>query len=85
MAERDRVDRHLSFGFGIHRCLGIHLARAELEVMLGRTLTRLANLRLDPDRGEVFMSGLGIRVVNQLPVLYDPALARPRRQEVMTR
>jgi cytochrome P450 len=70
---RERVDRHLSFGFGIHRCLGIHLARAELEVMLERTLTRLPSLRLDPDAGDVFMSGLGIRVVNQLPVLYDPA------------
>ena len=70
---RERLDRHLGFGFGIHRCLGVHLARTELEVMLDRTLSRLTNLRLDPDAGEVFISGLGIRVVNRLPVLYDPS------------
>jgi cytochrome P450 len=69
---RARLDRHLAFGFGIHRCLGIHLARTELEVMLERTLRRLPNLRLDPAADEVFISGLGIRVVNHLPVLYDP-------------
>ena len=69
---RDRLDRHVSFGFGVHRCLGIHLARVELDVMLDQTLARLSNLRLDPDAPEPFISGLGIRVVNQLPVLFDP-------------
>jgi cytochrome P450 len=68
---RDRPDRHLSFGFGIHRCLGIHLARAELEVLLNRTIDRLPNLRLDPDAAyEVHMTGLGFRMVTALPVLF---------------
>jgi cytochrome P450 len=70
---REHLDRHLSFGFGIHRCLGIHLARTELEVMLEQTIARLPNLRLDPDAGDLFISGLGIRVVNRLPVRYDPS------------
>jgi cytochrome P450 len=68
---RDRVDRHLSFGFGVHRCLGVHLARAELEVMLDRTLTRLPGLRLDPTAKDVYITGVGLRVVSRLPALYD--------------
>jgi cytochrome P450 len=70
---RPRADRHLSFGFGVHRCLGIHLARAELVVMLERTLDRLPRLRLDPDATDVHMTGLGFRMVNHLPVRFEPS------------
>lgn len=37
---------HLGFGFGIHYCLGSHLARLESRVALEAIVTRLANLRL---------------------------------------
>ena len=35
---RAHPDRHLTFGFGKHHCLGVHLARMELDVMLGAVL-----------------------------------------------
>ena len=72
---RDKADRHIAFGYGVHRCVGAHLAEAELAVMLGRTLDRLPSLRLDPDARGVRTTGVGMRMVTKLPVLYDPSHA----------
>ena len=37
----------MTFGFGIHRCLGAHLARAELQEALVLLAERMPDLRLD--------------------------------------
>jgi cytochrome P450 len=37
---------HLAFGGGIHRCLGVHLARAELRLMLEEFHARIPDYRL---------------------------------------
>jgi cytochrome P450 len=37
---------HLGFGFGMHSCLGLNLARLEMEVWLNRLLDRLPNYQL---------------------------------------
>jgi cytochrome P450 len=37
---------HLSFGWGIHRCLGEHLARAELQSMFHAIVTELPELEI---------------------------------------
>ncbi|WP_416485590.1 cytochrome P450 [Streptomyces sp. CL12] len=44
---------HLAFGYGAHRCLGHHLARLELRVMLRELLTRCPQLRLAVDPADV--------------------------------
>jgi cytochrome P450 len=43
----ERRSAQLTFGSGIHHCLGAALARAELSVALPRLAMRLADLRLD--------------------------------------
>jgi cytochrome P450 len=63
---RPHPDRHLTFGFGKHHCLGVHLARMELDVMLAAVLDRLRDLHLDPDE-TVTRTGLGFRMVTSLP------------------
>ncbi len=47
------VNRHLAFGFGIHQCAGLSLARLEGRVAIGRFLARLPRYRLTapPVRG----------------------------------
>ncbi|MCA1569492.1 MAG: cytochrome P450 [Chloroflexi bacterium] len=37
---------HVAFGHGVHRCLGRHLARLEIEVVLDRLLHRMPALHL---------------------------------------
>jgi len=40
-------NRHVSFGVGIHRCPGSHLARLEFKTMIRRVLDRLPDFVLD--------------------------------------
>lgn len=42
---RDDARRHVAFGFGVHRCLGQALARAELQVVCGTLFRRIPGLR----------------------------------------
>jgi cytochrome P450 len=64
------VQQHMGFAFGVHMCLGIHLARMETTVVINRVLDRLPNLRLDPDATDARISGLAFRAPTKLPVLF---------------
>ena len=64
--------QHMAFGTGPHQCLGMHLARMELEVGINAVLDRLPNLRLDPDAERPAISGYAFRGPLKLPVLFDP-------------
>ncbi len=44
-----RQGLNLTFGYGAHYCLGVHLARLELRVALGQILSRMGNIRLRDD------------------------------------
>ncbi|MDB5430514.1 MAG: cytochrome [Caulobacter sp.] len=58
--ERERPRNHLSFGFGIHRCVGNRLAELQLTIIWEEILARFPEVRLtrEPDRTHsVFVKG----------------------------
>jgi cytochrome P450 len=61
----------LGFGGGPHVCLGMHVARAEMQVGIGALLDRLPNLRLDPDAELPQVVGFYERGVMDIPVVWD--------------
>jgi cytochrome P450 len=60
-----------SFGHGIHKCLGMGLARMEMRVLLNAVLDRLPGLRLDPEARDVHIHGLIFRSPPNLPVVFE--------------
>jgi len=71
-AERGRV-KPLTFGAGIHFCLGANLARAELQEALAFLAPRMRELELD---GEPALGSVtGIYGVEALPIRFRPLLA----------
>jgi len=65
--------QHISFGDGAHKCLGIHLARLEMRVLLNAVLDRLPGVHLDPGAEDPHIHGLLFRSPPNLPVRFDPA------------
>lgn len=58
---RDNVRRHLSFGRGVHFCLGQHLARAEAAIVLATLGQRLPGLRLTPGQRWSYPANISFR------------------------
>jgi cytochrome P450 len=61
----------ISWGHGVHVCLGMHLARLEMRTAINLLLDRLPNLRLDPDGDDPHIRGMVFRSPTSLPVLFD--------------
>lgn len=75
-AEPERLDLtrkatdHLSFGHGIHYCLGAALALAEIEIAMRRLVQRTTGWRLD-GTGLTWLDSVNFRFLSALPIQFD--------------
>jgi cytochrome P450 len=68
----DRRPRHVTFGIGPHVCLGIHLAKREMKVMLESFLARMRDIRL-PEGGRYEYYTTNTVGIDCLDLEWDPA------------
>jgi cytochrome P450 len=62
---------HLSFGAGVHHCLGAQLARMELREALGGLLRRIPDVRVAVPESELrFKMGMVVRSLEALPITW---------------
>ncbi|HWE67047.1 MAG TPA: cytochrome P450 [Acidimicrobiales bacterium] len=64
-------NRHLAFGAGPHRCLGSHLARLEMRIVIEELLPRVSPFRMS-EGSAVVIHGGGVLGVDSLPVRWGP-------------
>lgn len=70
-------NRHTAFGWGAHRCIGNHLARAIYDVVMRQVLERMPDLRLDPDEeAHPYPSAGQVRGWVKMPVVFTPGARR---------
>ncbi|PIB89867.1 cytochrome P450 [Caulobacter sp. FWC2] len=59
------------FGFGAHMCVGMWLAKVEIEEAVGLLLDMLPNLRLDPAHPRPEVRGVSLRGPDAVHVVWD--------------
>lgn len=62
---------HISFGYGLHYCLGAKLARDEMTISIPALFRRFPNLQLDARRAPVWDSIVVNRGLKSLPVILN--------------
>jgi cytochrome P450 len=67
---RPNGKKHLTFGHGIHACIGRELARAEIRIVLREFLLRTKNLRLTG--AAPFLASMFARTLVSLPIAFEP-------------
>jgi cytochrome P450 len=63
-------NKHLAFGAGRHRCIGLHLARLELQVAIEEMFDHLPDFRVKEDAELRWNVGGVQRTLTSLPIVF---------------
>jgi cytochrome P450 len=66
----DRKPRHINFGTGTHYCLGVHLAKRELRIVIEEFLKRFSNIRIKEGASYRYHTGRTFGI-EYLPLVWD--------------
>ncbi len=67
-------NRHLAFGFGIHRCIGAALARQEFIVVMDEVLKRIPDYAIDRSRAHHYPDVGLMYGFQEMPATFTPGL-----------
>jgi cytochrome P450 len=62
------MHHHVSFGYGVHLCIGAALARLESQIVIEETLARYPNWEVDHDNAVLLFTST-VRGFSQLPIV----------------
>lgn len=65
-------NRHLAFGVGPHRCIGMHLARTMFQVLVTEVLRRMPDYQVDRERTRFYQGNPTLNGVVRMPVTFTP-------------
>lgn len=69
--DRVNLSRSLTFGAGVHRCVGASLARMEIKVAAREIVRRLADIRLTVPRESItFVPSIATHGIAALPMTF---------------
>lgn len=71
---RDNARTHLSFGYGIHFCLGFQLAKLELAAMLRELVKRFPDMRLSQGQHIEFLHNISFRAPSRVEIEWGASL-----------
>ncbi|MHB1712252.1 MAG: cytochrome P450 [Acidimicrobiales bacterium] len=65
-------NRHLAFGVGAHRCIGMHLARSLFRIMMNEVLSRIPDYRVDRGATRFYEGNPELTGVVTMPATFTP-------------
>jgi cytochrome P450 len=69
--DRPNLGRHVSFGGGVHRCVGLALARMEVKVMAREIAKRMDNIKLAIAVEDIrYVPTVATRTIEHLPITF---------------